>query len=392
MLKFSKLFGSKKRSIRKASALVPVVAERLEARVVPAAGIVTAKIVGTSLTLTGDNSSNEVTVTVNDDGIFVEGQNGTKVKFGTAAATADEVKVSSSTTVTGNVTVDLKGGNDIITLVDNSGDGLTVNGNVTVNLGDGNDIAALDASGNDGTLTISKTLTINGGAGKDCIALTSIGAGDAPDRDAIAALFDGTGDNPNIASKIQVGAVLITGGNVAGNDLIVLAGVDVDGNLTIQSGTESNVIDDDNIFAASVSVGGNLSVTTGNSVDVVSVVDLVVDGNTSINTGNGWDFVLVNFAEFGGTVNVNLGKGDDSLIVGEIDADPAKVTVSGGASGDNNNRLTSGTDLDGVKLTRVNVVDSIDDLVRSYDAIIDRLFDGVATSTVGLGKLFTEQG
>ena len=70
MLKFSKLFGSKKRSIRKASALVPVVAERLEARVVPAAGIVTAKIVGTSLTLTGDDSSNEVTVTVNDDGIF----------------------------------------------------------------------------------------------------------------------------------------------------------------------------------------------------------------------------------------------------------------------------------------------------------------------------------
>ena len=75
MLKLNKWLGTKVGAARGRRATLPVVAEQLEIRLVPAfAGIVVATLAANgNITLTGDNQNNGIEIEVTDDGtdIFV---------------------------------------------------------------------------------------------------------------------------------------------------------------------------------------------------------------------------------------------------------------------------------------------------------------------------------
>ena len=226
---------------------------QLDARDVPAGGVVAEQIGGT-LFITGDNFDNSVAVTANADGVKVEGIqtaiNGTAgpaVFAGVARIEViggdgdDHVQASLWQTV-GELRIDTGSGRDAVSLITNS------RSDVIIDTGDGADVVYVLSSGYD-----EANLQIVTGDGADRVGL-------------------------NLRNHAW-GAVRVDTGN--GND------------------------DVEAMFEASQS-GGSLSIFTGNGNDTVTLhttpggvdVDLTIDG------GHGVDSLFYNPYRFIGELNV----------------------------------------------------------------------------------------
>jgi Ca2+-binding RTX toxin-like protein len=282
----------------------------LAALAAPAAAgaAVTPTIAGPQLTLTGDATADNITLTANAAGLLTH-------SFGTANGLADATDFNTDPNVTTtlpsngtiNVVADAGGGNDNVNL---SAPNLAPS---TINGADGDDIivgsGAIDAisggAGNDRITGFRGNETINGDDGNDVMIWnngdgndvneggagvdeTLITAGNADDVMAVTAngartLFNRT----NAAFSVDMGAVeklVIT--SFSGNDSLT-TGAGVTLPMNIDAGTG-----DDNI-------------STGDGADVIAGGD----GNDSLSGAGGGDRIIGDR----GSDTFNGGAGDDTL-------------------------------------------------------------------------------
>jgi hypothetical protein len=219
-------------------------------------------------------------------------------------------------TVTGNVTVNVNGIGDTVSI---NLDANVAPGNISVYLGNGGNLLLVTTGGMAGG--IAGNLTVIGGTGIDAVAI-----GDPLDGDTIDVF-----GNLYVSLGNSFDALFITDGvTVSGNALFsntnttIIAG-DVAGKVTATD-TESFA----NLFVVTADsmIGGNLSYTSRNGSDVV-ILEGLVKGSATFNLGNG-----SNEFNMSGTVEKSLtvrtGSGADEIDLSDGAAILKNATVSMG--------------------------------------------------------------
>jgi hypothetical protein len=285
------------------------------------AGNVTATLAGGNLTLTGDNVDNDITVSGIAPNISVSG----------TGTTINGLASKGFSGVTGSITINLKGGNDRLTVdtvrnikglfVDTGGGDTAANGNDFVNVFGSTilgDVRILTGAGNDEVnlfnTSISKTLLIDTGSENDEVEAEFVSVG------LDANIFTGIGNDEATANndtfsgnfKIDTGSgddeANLLNSTVA-KDATILTGSGLD---TVFLGTDP----DDEVFTASsrLDIQGNLLVDTGADADNLTISDTTVHKDANIFTGSGADNVTigvgmlpeVQIASVGTAANVNV--------------------------------------------------------------------------------------
>ncbi len=259
----------------------------LEHRQLLSGGNVRAGLVGGTLTITGDNSANEVAVEQTTEGLRVRTISGTKLN-----GTTNGILTFVNPTQT---TIDLKGGNDRLTLGDYLG------GGVSVQMGAGHDQVNLSGINTDGDLKID------------------LGAG----NDGLAAHLGGVSHTD---ANVVGGNVTLLGG--AGGDRMILESLNALNNLTLDAGADNDVV-----LLGSGSTNGTTSVLLGNGNDVASLANRTSRGLFSLTAAAGDDLVGVIHCEFQQPATFDLGVGKDALLT-STNLFLANVTRAGGTGND----------------------------------------------------------
>ncbi len=200
------------------------------------------------LVITGDDSANEIVVEeIGVDRIRVQGRNGTQVNGGSSA----------TFTVRDDVTINMKGGNDVVTVRNLNLDNYTHN-DLVIDLGTGNDTLVVEQT------DVSDDLNVYAGHGHDDIEILEVRTRDT----------------------------FVTG--EYGNDDITIDEVTTHNTATIAGAENADTIE------VRDSVIGN---------------DLVIDGDA------GADEVSVDGVDVADNISVDLGSGDDYSAVTRSDAD-----------------------------------------------------------------------
>lgn len=243
--------------------------------------------------------------------------------------------------IDGDVSVNGGAGNDDIIL---DFAGATVIGkNLTVDSAAGDDFVEVlneDFRTNSST-SIGGNVVINLGAGNDTLA-----AGNS--SDLFDFIFDfGDPDNKQPAlekgdNRFDVeGNVSVDGSS--GDDAIALGGISTGqndvgtvGDLTVRAGTG-----DDTVLGVELHVRRNLTVAGAQGNDDVLLDSIEVDGNTNLDMGDsvGNDRLIVQFADFHGSFRVSMGLGNDKFslrnaFIDETTLEQGAVTINGGGGTD----------------------------------------------------------
>jgi hypothetical protein len=294
-------------------------------------GVVTLAITGANISAVGDSSANELDIQIGAANITVAGLNGTVLK------NANGVVIPNGTAfpkpANGNLSVNLKGGDDVITV--NATGAFTAN-NVTVDTGSGNDkVSVLRAAG--GSYDIKGSVSLDTGSGDDDVAVTDVvkqaGAQTAAAFIAIANDTAATGNQTiNVAKNLKIST-----GN--GNDSVGLLGVEVKGNLKIHSGFGHG----DNVGVSNVRVGGNMDLIYG---DTNAISNVTVVGKLEADSGTGDDtFALYNVKA--GQIDINLGSGRDQIALSGVTS-VSKGKIRGGSGTD---QIVGSVGMAGAKVT-----------------------------------------
>lgn len=259
----------------------------LESRQLLSGGNVQATVVGGTLTITGDNIANELTIEQSSEGLRIQTTGGTRLN-GTTNGTLTFANPTQTN-------IDLKGGNDRLTLGDFLGAG------VSVQMGSGNDQVNLNGISTDGDLEIDL------GAGNDGLLSKSGGLG----------LSD-----PNVVG----GNLRLVGG--AGRDRLILTSLNALHNLTVDAGTDNDVV-----LLSTNSTNGIASVLLGSGNDIMSLSTTTSRGLFSLNAGTGDDLVSLQQCEFEQPATFNMGAGKDALLSRD-NLYLANVTQAGGTGSD----------------------------------------------------------
>lgn len=250
--------------------------ETLESRL-PLAGDVVVKVSGSgNVTMTGDNASSQISMTQTASGKFtITGNNGENFKVNGLAGTPGPVFL---TGVTGSISVNQKGGDDLFLL----------NG-----LGAGIDMA--------------KNVSIKMGAGQDAVFV--------------------------VGGKLSGKLSIDTGKGDVGLSGVSIANMDVAKATTVNTGKGI-----DKVFINS-STFTKLSIDAGDcpapSSDEVHLDTVTVNGDAKITTRKGFDIIDAK-ATTANRVTVNTGAGDDVLTLsGTLTLNgPKKSKITGGAGHD----------------------------------------------------------
>ncbi|MFM9964687.1 MAG: hypothetical protein ACKV2Q_26070 [Planctomycetaceae bacterium] len=352
---------SSRRRQRRLPSTLSAEVQLLEQRTLPA-GTVIALVAAGSITLTGDNNSNQLTINVTATGITLTGTDGTLIRRG--ARSASTVTIAGSNTFR-DVNIDLNGGNDALTV--NVGTALAA-GNLTalrnlrINTGVGDDsVTVNNATSMSGSITVGGGLAVDLGAGNDRLTTTAQPAPStlvaAPINVAGNVRITGsTGDDVVALEALTVGKHLtietgsgndsvvfvdstITGNaNVslsAGNDDLDTNGLTVNGTAIFDAGAgDDGSLDIANSFFASLvrislqtgndglelssEFGGVLEVTGGVGNDFLGIGDAIFSKSSSFNLGAGDDTVFIDEGEFLASTSFDLGDGVDRLEIGFI--------------------------------------------------------------------------
>ena len=340
---------------------------------VPAAGEVRVVVSGGNMVITGDitpgvslDEQVKVVAEVDAPNFVITGLAGTKV---------NGMDSASFSGVTGSITIDLKGGNNVVdfgqagvlsvtrALTIRSGVGsdtinitnTNVNGTLTIDAGAGTNTVTLKGIGvtgnasikgtiGDDTVTIEDTagttkrfngtLTVDGGAGTNVVTLKNL---------TIArnvSVIGTTGqDTVNITgSNVSNGALSVTIGAGEGN--VTLLNVNVARGISVVGLNDKDTV---NITDATIA-NGALSVSTGAGEGIVTLGNVnITSGNLSVIGTTGQDTVNITTANLSnGTLSVNGGAGTNDITLGNL-TNVRSVSVIG----------TTGQDT--VKLTNVTV-------------------------------------
>lgn len=359
--------------------------------------------------VTGDNSSNDVVVEVTESGdVQVTGQEGTRIRF---QAGGETVTVNADTTVAlsslvtlpddlafRSLSVDMKGGNDLLTLRVN-GD-VSIDRDVSINLGSGNDLLLTLVS--DASLSIGRNLSVQGGSGNNSVAIATTNGGtisvgsdltvsggsqidvvgignidpilSASSVVELTSIANSSGAPETLS--VQVGDDLSISTS-KGDDIIVISSVAVRDDATIHSGLGHG----DFLFADNLSVGDDVKLIWG---DFHAIQNVTVGGDVTVDSGTGNDVFLVDHVSIGGRLNARLGGGNDTLAIGaDVDVD-GRVTLDGGSG---NDRVVSEADLPGVRPrsfegSNVDVDDILDSAFSGVRNVADDLLELILDDTM----------
>ncbi|RLS56972.1 MAG: hypothetical protein DWH91_05420 [Planctomycetota bacterium] len=266
---------------------------------------------GSTLTITGDNSNNELAVEQTVGGLQVRAINGTKLN-----GTADGSLVFSNPS---RINLDLLGGNDQLFLSDFLG------GTVNVQMGSGNDTLTLEGINSDGALTID----LNSG------------------NDRLEARLGGSEPTD---SNVVGGNFTLQCGN--GNDTVLIGALNALQNISIDGNNGNDVIG-----LGAGRTDGTTSILLGNGNDTAGLSDRTLVGNFSLNAGNGDDLVGLNQLEVEGASTIELGNGKDALL-SQSTAFYGNVSRKGGTGTDQifsqNDTFFSGNNVTEFELTVMN--------------------------------------
>lgn len=241
------------------------------------------------LTLTGDARGNGVSVTA---GLTP----GTIIVTGLGTTTIDGQASVTLGGVTGNVTINLGQGDDVLLL--GGTDQLDVARNLTINLGRGNDVLDLK------NVTVAGKAAIAGAAGADSVTLAD------------------TAFSRNLHVNLGKGSNSLTLDHVTVNDKAKLeGGSDADAFQLVDSVFARSLVlnlgnGDNTLQLDTVNVTGKTTATAGKGADIIAVLDSVFGDRFKLSTGNGNDQATLADCTFDALALLNGGCGVDTLDAG----------------------------------------------------------------------------
>jgi hypothetical protein len=319
-----------------------IAVERLESRAMLAGNVSAFVDGGGNLIVRGNNGDNGVLISQVDDGEYAV----IGFDFGSGATNINGSANGAVvlTGVTGDVNVDLRGGNDALA-IGNVAEDLAL---LAENCGFGIGIGSGSGSGSEAALVepvegrffVPRNLIVNTGDGNDGVAITAdvngfvlINAGNGNDGVAFGNLAFAESD-VNIDSSLTI----LTGN---GNDIACASLVTLRGLLNIQTGNGNDVV-----TAFEFDAGHVLAITGGGN-DVVTITTFDTDREVVVDTGAGNDDVVV--ADFSagqgfgpneqtgaGYVTVVTGNGNDEAELVELEADGVVLNTGAGNDGSPN--------------------------------------------------------
>ncbi|HTQ38418.1 MAG TPA: hypothetical protein VMJ32_05295 [Pirellulales bacterium] len=238
--------------------------ERLETRQMMAGNVV-ASVVGGNLTITGDDAANVVTLQeIGDTGQW-------QITLGQRTWTDNHVQKFVTDTVTGNITVNLNGGADNLTIK-----GGSIPGHLTILMGDGDDSATLT------NLQIGTFLHFEGGAGNDQLTVKNVHVSDPTFAYFSSIDMQDGNDRANIRNFTDQDLQLTMG---AGNDHLTMTDCTFVGGpfqrLQIDTG------DGNDTTTLKNDATGPLTVNTGTGKNDLKVTDCTADSANFENSGTG---------------------------------------------------------------------------------------------------------
>ena len=264
---------------------IPAAVERLEDRTL-LSGNVLVELVGGDVVITGDAQDNSVAISIVDGNVRVHGLSGTQIN-----GSADPfVLVANGSTLNADVVAHLGAGNDTLIIAP----GIVFGGRVHLDGGAGDDDIGLESA------ALAGTLTIRTGEGDDGVNLVNLTAQDGV--------------------HIQ---------NESGELLVNIDGGTVAGEFGIHSGSG-----DADIVLDSVTVERAAIIKTLRGTTNVAIIDGDFGDQLAILTGTGDDFVFIDPTTVDSTTRVNLGAGVDSLVMEGTNQLQGATVVQGGDGGD----------------------------------------------------------
>lgn len=219
-------------------------------------GNVTVSYVHGNLRVLGDKGNNSIQISGDATSITVLGLGNTKINGGTAPY------VISSASISNNLLINMRGGNDTVGIKD-----LTIRNNTGISLGLGDDILEIDH------VTGMNDLRVSAGLGNDRVSITN-----STFHDNVK--VNGSGGNDLIGLKtVEVGGNLIARG-AGGSDVIIADNTEVGRNAVVTGGGG-----DDALAAKASSVAQNLRLTGGGGKDRAQVDQTSsVGGKRTVNS------------------------------------------------------------------------------------------------------------
>ena len=239
------------------------------------------------LTIRGDRSNNDITVTASNGSISatVNANNkggATAIGFASIGATLNSI-----------VILGLEGNDNVSVNV------INIDGSLTVNLGEGNDAVTISNS------TVRGLLSVGGGAGKDFMNVySSQVAGDSRFSGGAGA------DNVRLSYLAQGQVDVVTG---AGNDKVNVIFGSFDQAVTVETGAGN-----DNVTTTATNYADAVNVNTGKGADRVNADTNTFSGDLNVKTGAGKDTVEVFGNQFNAAVTLDGGAGLDALFTDDI--------------------------------------------------------------------------
>jgi hypothetical protein len=367
--------------------------EALECRTTPTISVA---FTGTSLTITGDNAANTLTITQGADHRLTITAPTEQIRLNRLPPGAVGVPLTLAQPVTGPVTINLNRGNDVLTIGSATTQevqlpsSLTINngvGNNTVNFADsvavGGNVTVINSTGNDTTnlndlITVSGRFTILNGDGDNLVAGTDTDM----QVDGAFTVTGGTGfDEIDLSNTvaITVGGLTVNNGadrQGSATTLLPAEGLTVYGGVRIVNGNGDDTVD---LGFAYALVSGNVVISNGSGGNATTLVTednaLFIFGTTSITGTGGADDVSIgsNLADVTiGALTVSSGDGVNTLaLAGNQLSVNGRLTVSGGRGRD---EVAVSTQFDGTvrgrALLSLGAGGSITSLAAATDSIL----------------------
>ena len=365
------------------------------------AGDVMTELVGGVLTITGDDSANDVSL--------VRGPG-----FGEYEIQGDDTNIMGKVLIDDpfmQIIVDLQGGSDTFT-IEGPGpkDQILIPSDIEIRNSDGHNINNLLNAQINGDVLVTKI------AGASESHLNVVGTTIIGDTTLDAGAFNGDSKTSITGDSILQGDLDITNNN--GEDIFVLFTAEIDGDVTISNGDG----DTRSIFGVTEDpiVFGDIFITNGEGTDVAIFNDTHVWGDTNIVNGPGNTSTTVEASNFGlgapigdaGDFEIDNGKGFDKMLWTESNTrDDLDINNHGNGDTDDPptmDKFGSETDImdarigddlhlvgdngfDAVTLNKVEGADGIESLFNLYDggSIVTLTDSNIAerfTLTTGNGR------
>ncbi|MCA9264558.1 MAG: hypothetical protein KDA60_11940 [Planctomycetales bacterium] len=276
--------------------------ERLECRQMLAGHVLAIVTTAGDLIIEGDNAPNDININIAANGqVAIEGLTGTAVH----PINLDVSRLS------GNILIDMGGGNDLVTLYGPTNANAPVR-SMHVRLGAGDDVFTAD-----NIAGASGSMEIVGGSGADAIAVKySSFRGKATIS---------TGGGNDVVGLQEFNASNIEIKTASGDDEVELVDTGSDNNLAIStsSGNDEVVLDGAYAYAA-------LSVRTAGGNDSISLENCYAKYAT-INSGGGHDTLDIGALTAGDSMKLIAGGGNDRVEIRSSEAANSQVVTGGGS-------------------------------------------------------------